>query len=59
VIAAGYKSVVLKELNNVNTDTIEFFNALESEVVESAFSELSASQEQISAALSDAISDYS
>ena len=59
VEAAGYKSVVLDALNELNTDTTDLFNALEDEVVTDEFAGLSASQEQISAALTDAISDYS
>ena len=59
VDAAGYKSVVLDALNELNTETTDLFNALEDEVAIDSFAALSASQEQISAALADAIADYS
>jgi hypothetical protein len=50
---------VLDALNELNTETTGLFNALEDEIAIDSFAAISASQEQISAALADAIADYS
>lgn len=57
--SAGQKSLVLCDLNATNTATLNLFNALENAVDLDSFASLSASQEQLSAAFTDAINDYS
>jgi len=46
-------------LNTTNTETLNFFTALEDAIDENSFDFVSASQEQLGAALTDAINDYS
>jgi hypothetical protein len=46
-------------LNTTNTATLEFFNALEDAIDEDSFASLSADQEELNAAFTDAVSDYS
>jgi len=57
--SAGQKSHVFYNLNATSTATLDLFTALENAVDLDSFASLSASQEQLSAAFTDAINDYS
>ncbi|KAE9368799.1 hypothetical protein N431DRAFT_428550 [Stipitochalara longipes BDJ] len=59
IAAAGQQSLVLGYLNTANTATLSLFTALENAVNENEFDTLSVSQEELQAAFSNAISDYS
>lgn len=57
--ADGQKSLVLGLLNTANTATLNLFTALEDTVNENSFDTVSAAQEQLGAAFSNAISVFS
>jgi len=57
--SAGQKSLALCNLSTTNTSTLNLFNALENAVDLDSFASVPASQEQLSAAFTDAINDYS
>ncbi len=57
--STGKKSLILFDLNTTNTETLSLFTALEDAIDESSFDSVSASQEQLGAAFTNAINDYS
>ncbi len=57
--AAGQKSLVAGYLNTGNAATLSLFNALVEAVNEDEFDTLSVAQEELQAAFTNAISDYS